>query len=182
MGVAGRSQDPFLTLPRPAVCSPKGYSSLQLARSLEGMARVPSKLGSLTLWPLVQFPQGESPGAWRVRRQEVFIPSLPSLMPQVGRDSLPQAGVGTVSPLTAPRVPHLSCGFPFPCPTLCKRFLFPFPFSWLLGFCCFLQGHQLAHGPTHPPSGVHLANGAMEGAMGSAESGSLAPQPHRGEF
>lgn len=59
VGMAGRSWDPFLTLPRPAVCSQKGYSSLQLARSLEGMARVPNKLGSLTLWLLVQFPQGE---------------------------------------------------------------------------------------------------------------------------
>lgn len=56
---------------------PKGYSSLQLAGSPEGMATIPSKLGSFTLWLLVQFAQGESPGAWRVRRKGVFVLSLP---------------------------------------------------------------------------------------------------------
>lgn len=143
------------------------------------MARVPSKLGSLTLWLLVQFPQGESPGAWRVRRQEVFIPSLPPLMTQVGKDSLPQAGVVTVSHLNSPQGASPLLRLPFSLPKSLQTIPFPFPFSWLLGLCWFLQGHQLARGPTHPRPGVHLSNGAVEGAMGSAESGSLAPQTQR---
>lgn len=132
------------------MCFPKGYSSLQLARSLEGMARVPSKLGSLTLWLLVQFPQGESPGAWRVRRQEVFIPSLPPLMTQVGKDSLPQAGVVTVSHLNSPQGASPLLRLPFSLPKSLQTIPFPFSLQLALGFVLVPAGTPAGAWPNSP--------------------------------
>lgn len=69
------------------------------------MATVLGKLGLLTLWPWLNLPKGsQSPGAWRVRREKVFGPCLPSLVLQFAVPPFVPRRLGLV---TVPRVHHL---------------------------------------------------------------------------